>query len=94
MDIYIHTAPEQGFHGARMGIKAYPTLATALAAGHPEPSIERHVLHGTLSGDTVYAAHRYDRAPDTHDLVGIYADHASAEQAVGNPCHIVSLKLV
>lgn len=77
-----------------MGIKAYRTLTEALAAGHAESSVERHILQGTLAGETVYAAHRYDRAPDTHDLMGIYADHTSAEQAVGNPCHTVPLKLV
>jgi hypothetical protein len=93
MEIYVHTSPGMGFQYTRMGVSVYRSLKQAIADGHSQATLEDHTLHGTLNGTVVFAAHKYDPGPDMHDLVGIYADRDSAEQAAGDRGMILSLKL-
>lgn len=49
--------------------------------------------HGELVGDTVFAAHRYERSSDMFDLVGIYAEYDAGKLAAGESASVMQFSI-
>ena len=87
-ELYVVLAPEQmaGF----MTIRVFLTTAKAesFIADNPQLRgiIQCETVRGAYSPSAkVFAAHRYLRATDTFDFVGLYSTHDAANAAGGDP---------
>lgn len=53
--------------------------------------VYRRTIQAEAVPTTVFAAHRYDRGPDLHHFVGLYANYIAARAAGGQQGHYPEL---